>query len=123
VNSGSDTAFQTNLVKGAAISAAQLYLDLTNASDHLPVVADYTIPLPTANLTGASGLGTNLLLTAVNGVTGGVYIVFMSPNLLAPPANWTAISTNVAGGASFTLTVMNAFSRSRSAQFFRLQTP
>jgi PKD repeat protein len=34
-----------DLVAGAPISAATLYLDLTNASDHLPVVADYTIPV------------------------------------------------------------------------------
>jgi hypothetical protein len=27
------------------ISAAQILLDLTNASDHLPVVADYIIPV------------------------------------------------------------------------------
>jgi PKD repeat protein len=41
----------TNLVSSTSypylyISAATLYRDLTNASDHLPVVADYTIPLP-----------------------------------------------------------------------------
>ncbi len=48
VNNGADTALNYRLVTNAPvfISAAQLYLDLTNASDHLPVVADYTIPLP-----------------------------------------------------------------------------
>ncbi len=45
INSGSNTALASDLVSGALISAAQLYLDLTNASDHLPVVADYTIPI------------------------------------------------------------------------------
>ena len=40
----------TNLVSSASypnqyINAAQLYTDLTTASDHLPVVADYTIPI------------------------------------------------------------------------------
>jgi len=44
VNSGSNTSL-TNLQAGAPISAAQLYLDLTTASDHLPVVADYTLQL------------------------------------------------------------------------------
>jgi PKD repeat protein len=38
----------TNVSPGAPITAAQLYQDLTTASDHLPIVADYTIPLPTA---------------------------------------------------------------------------
>ncbi|HXR03706.1 MAG TPA: hypothetical protein VN836_03255, partial [Verrucomicrobiae bacterium] len=45
VNSGTNTALNNDLTPGAPISAAQLYLDLTTASDHLPVVADYTIPL------------------------------------------------------------------------------
>ncbi len=45
VNNGTDTALNNDLASGAPISAAQLYLDLTNASDHLPVVADYTIPI------------------------------------------------------------------------------
>jgi len=45
VNSGSDTALNSDLEPGAPISASQLYLDLTDASDHLPVVADYTIPI------------------------------------------------------------------------------
>jgi PKD repeat protein len=38
----------TNLAAGAPIDAGTLYHDLTNASDHLPVVADYTIPVPAA---------------------------------------------------------------------------
>jgi len=36
----------TNIPAGAPINAATLYRDLTNASDHLPVVADYTVPVP-----------------------------------------------------------------------------
>jgi PKD repeat protein len=38
----------TNLTGGAPIDASTLYHDLTNASDHLPVVADYTIPIAVA---------------------------------------------------------------------------
>jgi len=36
----------SNLASGAPIDASTLYHDLTNASDHLPVVADYTVPVP-----------------------------------------------------------------------------
>ncbi len=45
VNSGSDTALNSDLVTdgGTFISASTIYSDLTTASDHLPVVADYTI--------------------------------------------------------------------------------
>src|SRR5208282_4624744 len=42
VNNGANTALNTDLKPGSPISASQLYLDLTTASDHLPVVADYT---------------------------------------------------------------------------------
>jgi len=50
VNSGSNTSLNNRLVTTGPvfITAAQLYLDLTKASDHLPVVADYTIPIPAA---------------------------------------------------------------------------
>jgi hypothetical protein len=46
-NSGSDTALNNDLESNAPISASSLYADLTTASDHLPIVADYTIPVPT----------------------------------------------------------------------------
>jgi PKD repeat protein len=45
VNSTSNTALNASLAPGATVTAAALYQDLTTASDHLPVVADYTIPL------------------------------------------------------------------------------
>ena len=52
VNSGSNTAL-TDLVSSVSypysyITAANLYSFLTTASDHLPMVADYTIPIPAA---------------------------------------------------------------------------
>jgi hypothetical protein len=46
-NVSSNNLALTNLAASAPISAATLYRDLTNASDHLPVVADYTIPILT----------------------------------------------------------------------------
>jgi hypothetical protein len=44
VNSGSDTALNSDLVQdgGTFISASTLYADLITASDHLPAVADYS---------------------------------------------------------------------------------
>lgn len=47
VNSGTNTALNNRVVTNGPvfISASQLYLDLTTASDHLPVVADYTVPI------------------------------------------------------------------------------
>jgi hypothetical protein len=47
VASGSDTALNGDMRPSPLISAATLYTDLTTASDHLPMVADYTIPVLT----------------------------------------------------------------------------
>jgi hypothetical protein len=40
----------SNLAPGALINASNILLGLTTASDHLPVVADFTIPVPGSNL-------------------------------------------------------------------------
>src|SRR5262249_52887183 len=57
-NSGSNTSLDSNLTTTVTgITAAQLYQYLTTASDHLPVVADYTISVevipPTASFTAS----------------------------------------------------------------------
>ncbi len=41
-----NTSLNTNLMASPYISAAQCYTNLYGGSDHLPVVADYTIPVP-----------------------------------------------------------------------------
>jgi hypothetical protein len=53
VNSGANTSFNGNLVQDGPtfISGATLLSDLTTASDHLPVVADFTIPTGTGTPT------------------------------------------------------------------------
>jgi endonuclease/exonuclease/phosphatase family metal-dependent hydrolase len=55
VDSGSDTALNSDLVTdgGTFISASTIYADLTTASDHLPVVSDYTI----SSTTGTPAIG------------------------------------------------------------------
>ncbi|HVM49145.1 MAG TPA: PKD domain-containing protein, partial [Candidatus Acidoferrum sp.] len=60
VNSGTNNSL-TNLQSGAPISAAQLYQDLANASDHLPVVADYALTLsgPALAVAPAGGLASS----------------------------------------------------------------
>jgi PKD repeat protein len=72
VNSGSDTALNHDLAAGSTISASALYQDLSTASDHFPVVADYTLPLPPE--AGFSANPTNgtapLTVVFVNSTTG-----------------------------------------------------
>jgi hypothetical protein len=103
------------------ISATQLYLDLTDASDHLPVVADYTIPLPTPVITSFSLAGTNLVFNVANSITGGVFTVLMSTNISLPLTNWTAVATNIATNGSFMLTATNAVNPDAPGGFFILQ--
>ncbi len=124
VNNGADTALNSRLVTNAPvfISAAQLYLDLANASDHLPVVADYTIPLPAPVISNFSLAGTNLVFSVANCITGGVFTVLASTNISLPLTNWTALAiTNIAAGGSFTLTATNAVNPAAPGQFYLLQ--
>jgi hypothetical protein len=121
VNSGSNTDLNNDLAPGSTISAAQLYLDLANASDHLPVVADYTIPIPAPLITGLSTDGTNLFLNIANGITNGVVTVLTGTNLVLPLTNWTAMTTNVATNGNFAVTVGNAVNPMVPVQFFILR--
>jgi hypothetical protein len=119
INSGSDTALNGRLATNGPvfISAAQLYLDLTNASDHLPVVADYTVPLPVPVITGVSLAGANLVLNLANCATGAVCTVLSSTNAALPLAGWTPLATNTAPAAAFTLTATNAVNPAATGQF------
>ncbi len=123
VNSGANTSLNNRLMTNGPvfISAAQLYLDLANASDHLPVVADYTIPLPVPVITGFSPAGSNLVFNVANSVTGGVFTVLMSTNISFPLTNWTALATNTAASGSFALTATNALNPSVPGGFFILR--
>jgi hypothetical protein len=117
---GSGNSALTNLVSSASypyqyISAAQLYTDLTTASDHLPVVADYTIPIsapsmavsPTSAFSSTGTQGgpfspSSQTYTLTNGGSG-------SLNWTATnTANWLTLSANggtLAAGVSTNITV------------------
>jgi endonuclease/exonuclease/phosphatase family metal-dependent hydrolase len=79
VNSGSDTALNNDLVQDGPtfIPASTLYADLTTASDHLPVVADYTLAQAAtttslASSANPSNLGQSVTFTAtVSSAAGG----------------------------------------------------
>ncbi|HUA69157.1 MAG TPA: endonuclease/exonuclease/phosphatase family protein, partial [Candidatus Saccharimonadales bacterium] len=121
VNSGSNTALNNNLAPGSTISAAQLYLDLTDASDHLPMVADYTILLPAPLITDVSTDGTNLFLDVANAITNGVFTVLTSTSPTLSLTNWTAVATNVASSDHFVFTVTNALSQTTPIQLFIIE--
>ncbi len=123
ISSRANTSLNNRLVTNAPafISAAQLYLDLTDASDHLPVVADYTIPLPAPVIFSFNPVGSNLVLNVANCITGGVLTVLMSTNLALPLANWTALATSTTTNGSFTFTATNAVDPAAFGRFYLLQ--
>jgi hypothetical protein len=124
VSSGSDTALNSNLVTNGSvfITANQLYIDLTGASDHLPVVADYTVPMPAPAIGTITLAGTNLMFNIANSITGGVFTVLTASNLLLPLTNWTAVATNLVGnGGNISITATNAVNPVLPGQFYILQ--
>lgn len=122
VNSGTDTALNNRLVTNGPvfISAAQLLLDLTNASDHLPVVADYAIPLPAPVISAVSLARTNLVLTLTNCATNGVFRLLLGTNLALSPANWSAVATSTATGGTIVFTATNVVDTTKPRGFFIL---
>jgi len=64
VNNGSNTALNNNLTTNVTgITATQLYQYLTTASDHLPCVVDYTIPVPIQTTNASSFVITSIAPT------------------------------------------------------------
>jgi len=122
-NSGSNTSLNNHLLTNGPvfISASQLYLDLTYASDHLPVVADYIISLPVPVINGCSLDGANVILQVSNVATNSTIVVLTSSDLTIPFANWTAVATNIANSNNFTITIPNAVGNAAPEQFYLFQ--
>lgn len=122
--SGTDTALSNDLATNGPvfINATNLYHDLTNASDHLPVVADYSIPIPAPVFAGTSFSGKNLTFNIADGITGAVYTVWMTTNLALSPSSWVPVTTNVCPAGNFAMTVTNALASGSSAGFYLLRT-
>ena len=124
VDSGTNTALSNSrlVTNGTVfISAAQIYDDLVNASDHLPVVADFTIPMPSPLITHWSLAGTNLNLTVSNGITNTLYTLLMQTNIAAPLATWKVVATNTPTTGVFNFTATNVVNLATPQEFFMLE--
>jgi len=105
VTASTNTALASDLEEGAPLSAAMIYLDLTNASDHLPVVADYTIPVsvPPVKLGGGVLSATNGFKFALSNADGSAVTsgeesrigFYATTNLALALSNWTPLSNSV----------------------------
>lgn len=123
VNMAANTALAGRLATNGPvfIAAAQLYLDLTNASDHLPVVADYAVPVPAPRIGGISRAGPNLVVTLANGMTNSTLRLLMSTNLGLPLANWNPVATNLVTSGDQAITATNVWNADPPDRFFVVQ--
>jgi hypothetical protein len=89
-----------------------------------PALVVTAAPRAQPGITAASLSGTNLFLSATNGVAGWVYYVLTSTNLAVPASRWTTIATNVlSSSGNFMITVTNGANTNAVApQFFVLRT-
>jgi len=75
------------------------------------------------NVAGIRLMGTNLVLTGINGVSGQTCYVLVSTNLTLPLSQWTRVATNVLSvSGNFAITVTNTVSRNVSRRFYLFQT-
>jgi hypothetical protein len=122
VNTGGNAALNdldAAKANATGLTAAVLLQDLTGASDHLPIVADYTIPLPRPVIASVRLAGNNLSLNVTNGITNAVYTVLTAPTLAT---SWTPAATNIPATGNFTLVITNAVRAGSPQQFYLLQT-
>lgn len=121
INSGSDTALNNDLAPGSPISASMLYAELTTASDHLPVVADYTIPIPppVVGFTASPTNGAVPLLVSFSNLTvgatnyswtfgdGNTSALANPSNVYTNPGSYSVTLTATGAGGGSTLTLTN----------------
>ena len=91
----------------------------TSARPFLEISA---VPVP--GISAVSLSGTNVVLSATNGVAGGTYYALTSTNLTLPLNQWTPVATNVpVASGNFSITATNAANAGAPwQQFFILQT-
>jgi len=127
------TAFVTNMQAGGEVGLFMTAID-TNMAFVVysrdfkgnPVVLPHLVVSAARQpvISAIAVSGTNLVLSATNGMAGGTYYVLTSTNLSSPLNQWAPVATNVmAAGSNFVMTVTNAAGlNAASPQFFILQT-
>jgi alpha-tubulin suppressor-like RCC1 family protein len=80
------------------------------------------VPLSLPAITGISLAGTNVVLTANNGLWNGTYLTLTSTNLTQPLSQWTPVATNTLDGSgTFTIILTNAVNAGDSKRFYALK--
>lgn len=80
------------------------------------------IPLVQPVITGVDLAGSNLVLNASYGQSGGTYFTLSSTNLMLPLSQWTPVTTNALNvDGNFSITVTNAVTPGVAQHFYILQ--
>ena len=75
------------------------------------------------DIISVSSSGTNLVIDANNGQSGGTYKTLMTTNLALPLNKWTPVATNILGASGdFTIIATNAVSPKVPQRFYILET-
>lgn len=126
-----ETSFVTNMLGGGEVGFFLTAVDpslgcvlysrnFAGNTNSLPALVVYATSQPV--ITSIIVSGQNLVISATNGVAGGVNYLLTSTNLNLPASQWTPIETNaLSSGGSFMVTVTNAVPGGGPAQFYLLE--
>jgi uncharacterized repeat protein (TIGR03803 family) len=93
----------------------------TNGNGTIFMVTTRSTPMPLA-ITGVSIAGNNLVIHAVNGVSGATCTVLMSTNPMLARFQWTPVATNILNASgNFSITVTNTATPSVKSRFYSLE--
>jgi uncharacterized repeat protein (TIGR03803 family) len=82
----------------------------------------YSVTVPVLTITNLAISGSNILFSAVDGLSNGTYSLMTSSNAGSPFSQWKSVATTVlSSNGPFTITATNAFSRTNPAAFYLLQ--
>jgi hypothetical protein len=121
----SPRAVTTSDGRSVKLSEFQITRNGTNIVDYRnqiePFASVISPPSPPV-ICGVQLMGTNMIITGTNGMTGANYLVLTATNLQQPTANWSVLATNqfgIGGSVAFT----NALDPNASQLYYRLRLP
>jgi uncharacterized repeat protein (TIGR03803 family) len=89
----------------------------------LAVTLQHSAP-PQPDIVSVTPSGSNLVIDATDGQSGGTYITLTSTILTLPLSQWMPVATNVlTASGDFTITLINAVNRDIPQRFYILETP
>jgi hypothetical protein len=114
----------TNLQFSVSATGTSTVLEFGGRDDNSYFGLDaISVRPPQPGIASARVSGANLVLSGINGQTGGTYYVLAGTNLALPLSLWTPVATNVLStNGNFTLTLTNTVTTDTPQRFYILQT-